>query len=613
MTQSKVDEKELRPVPQEKHLFGVSPDLVALIGLLIATALTYSLTFHFGWVYDDPPQIPQNPNLQWSRLGFLFTHQLWASTAAAQSRFYRPFLTLWFLINKSIFGLNPHWFHVTTVLAHMAATALAYCVARALLSDAGAALFAAAIFALHPLQVESVSWISAVNDPLAAIFCFASFLVYRKAHAAQRSRGLQNHGLQNHGLQNHDLQNHDLPTHAPRNEVGHWAVAGVLFLFALLTKEISIVLPGIVLIDLWLTLRGEATANPRSLLPALFTYGTIALGWLGFRAWVLGHDPSVSVPVPWITILLSAPKIFLFDLYHVVFPVGLSPQYDFSLIEAANGQFLLAAVAGIALLSVAILAAKRNPRSWTAFAWLILPILPTLNLRWMNQDDFIHDRYTYISMAGVALLAGSLYAWVRDRFPRQPLVRPLAGALILILASASAIQSQYWASDLSLFSRAVTRAPENEWAQLNYGSALTTRAKFSEAAPHFVRSYELQPGWRAADFAGFAYQHSGDLSAAERWYSTALQQNPDLAIAWFGLAQIRLQQHQPLEAAAYLKKAIQFEPNGEGFHYLMGTALEQASQISDAITEYKKELQLHPGQTVAREALERLQSSPPRQ
>src|ERR1700674_1914251 len=114
---------------------------LSLTGVLLATFVTYASTFTFGWVYDDPPQIPQNPNLQWGRLGYLFTHHLWASAVGPEARFYRPLLTLWFLINKTLFGLNPHFFHVTTVLAHVVATALAFAIARQLLKDAGAALF----------------------------------------------------------------------------------------------------------------------------------------------------------------------------------------------------------------------------------------------------------------------------------------------------------------------------------------------------------------------------------------------------------------------------------------------------------------------------------------
>jgi tetratricopeptide (TPR) repeat protein len=560
--------------------------LLSLGGVLLVTLLTYASTFTFGWVYDDPPQIPQNQNLEWNRLGFLFTHQLWASMAGTQSRFYRPLLTVWFLVNKTIFGLNPHWFHVTTVVAHLAAGALAFFIARSLLKDAVAALFATAIFALHPLQVESTSWISSVNDPLAASFCFASFLSYRKAMTKQLHSALW------------------------------WTVAGILFLLALFTKEVSVVLPGIILIDLWSSaLWPNSRSQPgkrdshKLLVPVISTYVAVTVLWFGLRSWVLGDATATASPIPLSDSLLSAPKILLFNLYRVIVPVGLSPHYDFHLVESVgSAQFLFSLLTLIALAALAFAVANRDPKLWVAFAWLLLPMLPTLNLRWMNEDDFVHDRYLYMSMLGVALLAGSAYGWIRKEWPEQQLVRPLAGSLALVLAFASAIQSQYWANDVILFSRAASRAPENEWAQLNYGSALSDRGKFAEAAPHFVLSYQLKPGWRAADFAAFAYQQSGDLDQGEQWFKAALQFDPGLANAWFGLAQIRLSQHLPQEAIPYLKKALELEPMADGFHYEMGVALEQISQPSGAIEEYKTELQLHPYQTGARKALDRLQT-----
>ena len=557
-------------------------DWMLFAGLLIATLLTFSLTFNFRWVYDDPPQIPQNPNLQWNRLGFLFTHQLWASTAAVQSRFYRPLLTLWFLVNKTIFGLNPHWFHVTTVLAHVAATALAFFVALALLRDAGAALLAAAAFGLHPLQAESASWISGVNDPLAAALCFGSFLIYRKALTQQLHRGLW------------------------------WMLAGFLFLLALFAKEVSIVLPGIILIDLWSISRSSASRMAGFSLPAICTYGMVSVFWLALRSRVLGGAAAISLPISARIIFLSAPKILLFDLYRVVYPAGLSPQYDLRLIDSpATSGFLLSALALVALIALGVMAARRDSRLWVAFAWLLLPVLPTLNLRWMNEDDFIHDRYLYMSMLGVGLVAGFAYSRIRKKWPKQDLVRPLAACAVAVLAFASAIQSQYWANDLRLFSRAVARAPGNEWAQLNYGSALSASGKFAAAAPHFVRSYELKPGWRAADFAGFAFQQAGDLSQAESWFRSALQLDPALATAWFGLGQIRLLQHRPQEAISYLKRSLELEPTADGVHYELGTALEQVSDRSAAMEEYRTELRLHPYQTGAGKALQRLQDTLP--
>jgi protein O-mannosyl-transferase len=565
---------------------------LSLAAILLATLFTYLSTFTFGWVYDDPPQIPQNPNLQWGRLGYLFTHHLWASAVGPEARFYRPLLTLWFLINKTLFGLDPHWFHVTTVLAHISATALAYAIARKLLRDAGAALFAAAIFGLHPLQVESASWISAVNDPLSAAFCFASFLACRRARATEDHPGKW------------------------------WVLAGLFFLLALLAKEMSIVLPAIILVDLWVDSmnpdfrkpHSSKTAPPRSTRAfslMISVYAVLGVLWLAFRSHILGQATATYSFVGWKTTLLTAPKVLLFYLYRVILPVRLSPHYDFRLVESpAEVQFFLNVCVLVVLIALAVFAAKRNPQLWVAFAWLVFPLLPTLNLRWMNQHDFIHDRYMYMSMSGVALLAGSAYAALRQKWPDAKLVRPVAIALVVVLAFASAIQSQYWANDVILFSRAVQVAPQNEWAHLNYGSALSARGKYAEAATHFVRSYELMPNWRAADFAGFSYQQSGDLSGSERWFTRALQLNPELPTAWFGLAQIRLQQHKPEEAINFLKKALELQPNSDGYHFLMGTVLEEVSRPSDALKEYEIELQLHPYQTGARKAIERLQATP---
>ena len=554
-------------------------ELFSLLGVLLATLLTFASTFTFGWVYDDPPQIPQNPNLQWSRAGYFFTHHLWASSLGSQGRFYRPLLMLWFLINKTIFGLNPHWFHVTTVLAHVAATALAFFIAKSLVRDTGAALVAAAIFGLHPLQVESASWISSVNDSLAAALCFASFLFYRKAKNDQSSR--------------------------------RWALAGILFLLALLTKEVSIVLPAIILVDLWADSDGELRESRFShpFWAAIITFGLVAIVWIALRSWVLGHAAAARTVVPWSTIVFSAPKILLFNFYRIFLPMGLSPHYDFHLVNAASSaEFLISSAILVALAWLAVIAARRNPRLWIAIAWLILPLLPTLNLRWMNEGDFLHDRYLYMNMLGVGLLAGFGYSWLKKTWPQLRFIRLIVLVIAVILAFASAIQSQYWANDLILFSRAVERAPQNEWAQLNYGSALSARGKYADAAPHFVRSYDLKPGWRAADFAGFAYQQSGDLNQAERWFQAALQQDATIATAWFGLAQIRLEQHRPEDAIPYLEKVLELQPDAEGYHYALGTALEQLSRPQDALREYEIELQQHPQQVGVKRAIDRLRN-----
>jgi protein O-mannosyl-transferase len=561
----------------------ISREKLALAGTLALVFLTFASTFTFGWVYDDPPQIPGNPDLRWDRLGFLFTHHLWASIPGiTNARFYRPFLSLWFLINKTVFGLNPPWFHVTSVLAHLLATALAFFIARSVLKGTGAALLAAAIFGLHPLQAESTSWISAVNDPLAAIFCFGSFLAYRKARAASKY------------------------------EMSWWFVAAVCFLCAMFTKEVAVLLPVVVLTDIWCDREpGEVQKSRASVASfAVGLYGSLGVVLLLFRHIVLGHTAAAPYPASWGSALLTAPKILLFQLWHVLLPAGLSPHYDFAALgsgDLANALFLFCAV--LMLFVAAVLAARKAPTLWATYAWLIFPLLPSLNLHWLNEDDFVHDRYMYMSMLGVGLIVGTGFVALKRRWPEQRLIPGLAFALVIALAFASAVQSQIWANDVALFARGVQIAPRNEWAQLNYGSALSARNKFSEAAPHFVKSYDLKPGWRAADGAGFAFFNAGDTQQAEYWYTLVLQQNASLADAWFALGQIRLAQRRPAEAVALFQKAIALSPNAEGYHYALGLALEQSGNTAAAMEAYRIELQLYPSQTAARRAVERLAAS----
>ena len=551
-----------------------------LAGVLLLTFLAFASTITFGWVYDDPPQIPGNPDLRWERLAYLCTHHLWASAnGIPEARFYRPLLAVWFLINKTLFGLNPHWFHLTTILAHVLATALAFFIARSLLTDPAGALLAAALFGLHPLQVESVSWISAVNDPLAAVFCFASFLASRKARSTRQHTALW------------------------------WACAAVFFLLALLVKEVSVVLPAILLADIWAASRafpqpGTAKSQSATLVAA---YGIVTIAWLLWRRHVLGHAVAAHSSVSSSAALLTAPKIVLFNLYRILLPVRLSPHYDFNLAAPHHlAPSLLAVVVLLALAWFAYLAARRVRQLWVAYAWFLFPLLPSLNTRWMNEDDFVHDRYTYMSMLGISLIVGFAFAELKQRRPGTKLVPILAAGLLAALAFASAIQSQYWVNDVHLFSRAVEVAPQNEWAHLNLGAALTARGKDAEAAPEFVRSYELKAGWRAADFAGFAYQNTGDLAEAERWFFLALQSNPSLPDAWFALGQIRLQQHRPAEAVAFFQNALVIRPDADGYHYALGSALEQSGQASAALEAYRTELELHPYQSGARKAMERL-------
>ncbi|MBV8205344.1 MAG: tetratricopeptide repeat protein [Acidobacteria bacterium] len=562
--------------------------------MLALTFLTYASTLPFAWVYDDPAQIPNNPDLAWGRLGFLFSHQLWASLPGTDPRFYRPVLSLWFLLNKMIFGLRAGGFHFTTVLAHVAATALVFLLARRLVGSSSAGLFVAAVFGLHPLHAETASWISDVDDSLAAIFCLGAFLSYLNARENPRRARLW------------------------------WTTSFACYALGLLTKEIAVVLPAIILLDAWLR---RLPGRGRALAVAGISYGALTLAYVAIRSAVLGAWVRPQQQVSALAAVLSAPRLAVFYGARFVLPVGLSAHYDPVEVTSPGSWQFCAPLAAVLIVIALIVLAWRHLRNAAqvpaplslhgrlliALAWVFIPLLPALNLALLVQQDPLHDRYAYLSIFGAALLVAQLWAAWDGRLRWLPLARPAIAACVAAMAFAAALQSQYWANDSVLFHRAVAVAPRNPWAHWNYGAALNARGRYEEALPEFARSYELAPDFRTAAYAGFAAGQLERWPEAAGWYAKSIQLNPGNAEAWFELGHIGIAQHRPGDAILYLRRSIELAPAAAGYHYDLARALELSGDAAGAAGQYRAEVALHPEQEAAQQALRRLAGSPPGQ
>jgi hypothetical protein len=162
---------------------GFAETLACAIGFL-----AYVPTLGFQFVYDDKPQIIQNPAIRaWRYLPNYFTSHVWAELYPhVGSDYYRPVFLLWFRLNHAMFGVNPVGWHLTTVLCHVAATYLVFRLVRRLAASPWTAFSAATLFALHPVYIESVAWVSGVTDPLLAILLLGSFLAYMRFREGNR-------------------------------------------------------------------------------------------------------------------------------------------------------------------------------------------------------------------------------------------------------------------------------------------------------------------------------------------------------------------------------------------------------------------------------------------
>src|SRR5215467_3903422 len=241
------------------------PQLMLLV-LAALTFIVYMVSLSFGFVWDDVFQIADNPIIRsWSNLPTVFASDLWVHIQRNQL-YYRPVFTTWSILNYSLFQLNPWGWHLTTVLLHIAAAWVVYFLARNLAFSYWTSALAAALFALHPIHIECVAWVSAASDTMVTVFYLLALITFLKSRAP--------------GAEPNSVQR------------GSWRAASIsLLVLALLTKEMALTFAGLVALYFWLFPSAGATTGFKGKLREAFLaawpYGAVTLAYLMLRKYAL--------------------------------------------------------------------------------------------------------------------------------------------------------------------------------------------------------------------------------------------------------------------------------------------------------------------------------------
>ncbi|MGC1264662.1 MAG: tetratricopeptide repeat protein [Candidatus Acidiferrum sp.] len=549
----------------------LSPKSCILVGALltIAVFVIYSPALHFQFILDDH-RFTGDPRLQSSgHLWEYFTSFVWAQVPGGPVSFYRPLFLLWLRLNFLFTGASPWGWHLLSIAKHASVAALLGLLVWKLLRDRVAALMAAALFALHPAQTESVAWVT-VPDPLmsfaalAAVFLFLGYL--ERAAAPNQLADDKLGGKSN-------KKSRKQPRRESKDDTSLlWLIASALAcLGALMSKETAVVLPvvlfALALFQSWQKPAGEKTSaiqspefSSRLLRPILQTLPFLLVTILYFllRFFALGGQlTTLTQHLPWTTVLLSWPATLWFYVKVLFWPVRSRAFADPSIVDAFSFRAVVLPGLGVLLVSAMVAAlcfwiwktARRNlPGRGVAgveralllgVLFLVLPLLLTLNLNALNPCDFLHGRYTYLPLAGLMLVLSP--GWHLAGKNRSVLLAA-AGAIAVAFAVLSIQQESIWKDDLTVFTVAHELAPHNApvaqslvRAHVQVALDLDDADRCDEAMPMFDDAIRQYPDdWYAWAGQGECFFKLDDLPKAEQSLRRAAQlsQQPRVNEEW---------------------------------------------------------------------------------
>ena len=531
----------------------------AFLAVLSASvALTYAHAASAGFIWDDNFHVTAQ-----AMRGLDGLWRTWAVPGATQQ--YYPVLHSAFWAEHRIWGDAPLGYHVLNIILHALACFLLYRVLSCL-SVPGARL-AALVFALHPVCVETVAWVSEQKNTLSGVFFLSAALAYLRFDASRRG----------------------------------WTYAGAtaLFVLALLSKSVTATLPAALLVLAWWR-RGRLSLC-QDIVPLLPWFALAAADGL-FTAWVErvyvgAHGASFGLGAG--ERVLLAGRIVCFYLAKAVLPVRLAFNYPrWSVDVHSPVQYLFPSAVAAALLACA--AQARRSRAPLAAALLYVGILSPA-LGFVNVYPFVYsfvaDHFQYLGVAVLASAFGALAAAAASAAaPKWRWAGASACAVLLAsLSLASSRQSRMYASDEALWRETIERNPSGWMAHDNLGDDLLRDGDAPSATAEYRKAIDLAPAnLESWNDLGLALMQSGNLGEAASSFEKVLVARPADSEALNNLANIYSRQGRNKEALAAYRRAVAADPADEGPRHNLGNALMTAGRPAEAAAEYEAALRIDP-------------------
>jgi len=524
-------------------------DVAICAALAVAVLIIFSrVSFHEFINLDDSTFISQNPMV--SR-GLTWEGVRWAFTDLSLGN-WQPLTWLSHMIDCQLFGLNAGAHHFINVTLHAASSLLLFIALQRMTASRWPSAIVAALFALHPLRVESVAWAAERKDVLCTFFFMLIVLAY-----------------------NHYVR---------RPSMARYVTVFLLLAAGLMSKSMLVTAPFVLLLlDYWPLDRFESGSPSRRLrdltvekLPLLLL--SVAASVITLAAQRRAGAISTAEALPALDRIANALAGYARYVGKFFWPSNLAVVYP---LEKTSALFAIAAAALLLAMTVLIIrSARSRPYLTVGWLWFVGTLVPVIGLVQVGSQA-IADRYTYIPSIGLAI---AIVWLIYDLGLHQPAVRTPSGAFalvaVLVLAIRTWTEVGYWKDSVKLFSRAIEVTDGNGAAHTNLASALSFRGEWPLAFEHF--SAALKTGTVKTIASGT--KNGAPRYVYPSWYPMAFD----------GLGVLHLQQGNPAAAVTEFRKALSLRPNDPAIRRHLGSALEATGDSAGAMTQYQSSLALRP-------------------
>jgi Tfp pilus assembly protein PilF len=526
--------------------------------------------------FDDHVYVYENPLV----VKGLSTEGIIGAFTHTHARNWHPLTTLSHMLDCQIYGLKAGGHHLTNVILHTLSVVFAFLVLKQMTGALWRSAFVAALFAVHPLHVESVAWIAERKDVLSAVFFMLTLAAYTR--------------------------------YARRRSVFRYVCLILFFACGLISKPMLVTVPFVLLLlDYW-PLDRMGTQEPgignrlRSLLTekiplfALSAFSCIA------TLFVQRQDPIEIDQLPLVLRLQNPVVSYVTYIWQMFWPARLAvfyphPNEHLTVLQVAGSILLLV---GISLLVIWLRRSK--PYLVTGWFWYLGMLVPVIGLVQVGEQAHA-DRYTYLPEIGLYIMI----AWSVSGllFHSTHLCRALAGVLAGVLIAALCVlsfgQTSYWKNSETLWGHTLAVTSENDVAHNNLGFLFLRRGELDKAVSEFqtaldIRSRNTQSHYRLG--AALIQSNLGNALAREQQFDAAidhLQQavrlRPDYADAYFNLGSVLFQKGETDNAIAEWQKAIAINPRDAEAHRNIADAFQKQRKMREASSEYQRALNLAPG------------------